>query len=476
MEKNTSAKLPNHEQQKFHGKVLIVDDDDSVRLLFFKKLESYGFETIGASNSKEAYRYLEQHHFDAVILDQYLGDGLGTELMNTIVEKSPFSKIIFLTAHDSVDLATKALLNGASGFLLKSDSIDKNIQKFISFVKPEKIDYLIDPLHPVEIIGKSPAIKNIFRKINKVKVSNSTILITGDSGVGKELFAKTIHQISNRREAPFIAINCAAISEHLLEAELFGSKKGAFTDSRTDRKGYFETCTNGTLLLDEIGEMSPSMQAKLLRVLQEREVTPVGSCYPVKVNTRVIAATNRNLKDEVTNGRFREDLYYRLAVINLNIPPLRERIEDIPLLVENFIKQFNKRFGKAVKNPSNEVYAKIKAYSWPGNVRELYNSIERAVLLADQDHLYIEDLLPPRMISEQSGAPQSETFILDYKEAKSNFEKNYIKNLLQYTNFSVTDAAKISNQYRTNIYRLIEKHKINLKEKGIQQTESSPLQ
>ncbi len=440
-----------------------MDDDDSIRLLLFKKLQNLGFEIIGANSLKSAKKHLEKNSFDAIILDQYLDDGTGYELISDILDSSPFSKIIFLTANESIDFASKALTNGATGFLVKSSPLDENINKFINFLQPKKISFKSEYLENTGIVGQSSALLNVINKINKIRYTDTTTLIYGESGVGKELFAQSIHKLSDRSSAPFIAINCAAISEHLLEAELFGSKKGAFTDARTDRKGYFETCSNGTLLLDEIGEMSPSMQAKLLRVLQEKEITPVGSCHPVKVNTRVIAATNRVLMDEVKKGNFREDLYYRLAIINIDIPPLRERIEDVPLLFEYFLKKFNKKFGKSIRNPSNEVYAKIKAYPWPGNVRELYNAIERAVLLSNDNQIYIEDLLPPKIVNEESSYTQDSGMVLDYKQAKNNFEKVYIEKLLRYTNNSITDAARVSKQYRTNIYRLIEKHNIRPK-------------
>lgn len=466
----TANNLENLNSSIFSGNLLVVDDDDSIRFLLIKKLEKLGFKIYGANSLKEAAKLIESVPFNAVILDQYLKDGLGTELVNNIMTTSPYTKIVFLTAHESVELATETLLNGASGFLLKSETVDKNIENFVKIIKPSRVSSEINNVKTSEVIGRSTPIQNVLNKLSRIAQTDSTVLLTGESGVGKELFAKTLHQMSHRKDAQFIAINCAAISEQLLEAELFGSKKGAYTDARSDRKGYFESCNDGTLLLDEIGEMSPSMQAKLLRVLQEKEVTPVGSCVPVKINTRVIAATNRVLWDEVKKGNFREDLYYRLAVINIHIPPLKERIEDIPLLVSYFLKKFNKKFNKQVQEPSNEIYAKLKAYSWPGNVRELYNSIERAMLLADKNQMYIEDLIPPRALNEgglYSGGPDSKEAIpLDYKEAKDKFEKRYIENLLKVTNYKITDAAKVSNQYRTNIYRLIEKHNIKIKKES----------
>lgn len=441
-------------------KLLVVEDDESVRSLFLKKLESYGFNTIGAKGYHEALSLINKHNFKAILLDQNLGDGYGLELIPKIIENSPYSKIVFLTAHESVELVTKAMSRGASGFLLKSDALGDNINKFLEIVKVPQNSSHAEPFKNLGIVGRSSSISQLIDKIQRLKGTNTTVLLSGESGVGKELFAKAIHQQSDRKSGPFIAINCAAISENLLEAELFGAKKGAFTDARADRKGYFETCSEGTLLLDEIGEMSLPMQSKLLRVLQEKEVTPLGSCQPIKVNTRVIAATNKNLREEVANKNFREDLFYRLAVIDLEIPPLRDRIEDIPLLVEYFLKKLNKSFNKSVKPPKVDVYARLKAYSWPGNIRELYNAIERAVLLADSESMVIEDLLPHRALNEGEIISGGREFPLDYSEAKSAFEKVYIKRLLEATNYCITDASKVSNQYRTNIYRLIKKHNI----------------
>lgn len=459
-----------YKEPTFISNILIVDDDDSIRLLFIKKLEELGYKTFGASNSNEAMQLIERTSFSLILLDQQLKSELGTDLLSTFLQKDPFTKIVFLTSHESIKLAIETMKLGASSFLVKSDPIDENIAHIMNLLDNEKA-YKDDCFFPSSnIIGRSEPIRSALSKALKVKNSNSTILLTGESGVGKEMFAKFIHQVSDRKNNPFIAINCAAISESLLEAELFGFRKGAFTDAKLDRKGFFETCSDGTLLLDEIGETSPCLQAKLLRVLQEREVTPVGSCHPIKVNTRVIAATNRDLQKEVHEKRFREDLYYRLAVIHIEIPTLRDRVDDIPLLVDSFLKQFNKRFNKSVHSPSNEVLSRLKAYPWPGNIRELYNAIERGVLLSENNELAVEDLLPQKSRSQSTPALDTAKLPFDYSKAKDIFEKNYIENLLKNTNYNVTDAAKISNQYRTNIYRLIKKHNIAIDRKNTVET------
>ena len=323
-------------------------------------------------------------------------------------------------------------------------------------------------LSDLGIIGESDKIKELSSKISRIAKTDSTVLVTGASGTGKELMARALHKLSDRSKSPFIAINCAAIAESILESELFGFKKGAFTDAKKDRKGYFETCSDGTLFLDEIGEMSPSLQSKILRVLQEKEVTPLGSCLPVSVNTRIIAATNRQLKNEVTKKTFREDLYYRLAIFTITMPTLAERTEDIGLLINHFLNQYNERFGTHIAPPSRSALSHIKAHKWPGNIRELKNSVERAVILADGDRLSVDDMLPADSEEdqfEQNAADHMqfnlENLPLNYNQAKEQFEKVYINNLLKVCDGNVSEAAKLSGQYRPNVYRLINKFNID---------------
>jgi DNA-binding NtrC family response regulator len=430
--------------------------------LYSNLLFDKGYQTFTAKDIAEALSILSRFEIKALILDQCLDNELGTDLMPRVLEVSPYTKVVFISSQENIKLATESMSLGACGFLPKSDSIDNNIKRFIELIGSNIIQDLNIDMGKIDIVGKSEKIKKILKKILKISDADTTLLLTGETGVGKELFAKTIHKISDRRSGPFIAINCAAISENLLEAELFGWKKGSFTDAKLDRKGYFETCSGGTLLLDEIGETSPSLQSKLLRVLQEKEVTPVGARFPIKIDIRVIGATNKSLKDEVFHKRFREDLYYRLAVLNFEIPPLRERVEDIDILLESFLKHFNKKFNKNVKLPNAEVKARLKTYKWPGNVRELYNAIERAVLLSENGIMTIEDLLPHKEIDEKPiVSSQFESNLpLNYEEAKDYFEKLYLNKLLEATNYNVSDAARISNQDRTNIYRIIKKHNL----------------
>lgn len=451
-------------QQNQIPKVLIVDDDTSVQHLFSESLKLYGLDFLCASSLKETSAMINQHFFDVIVLDQNLEDGLGTDIMGSIIEKSPFTKIVLLTAEESVAVATNALLNGASDYLLKRSPIEENLKKILKQVSfTEEGSFVFD--QSLGIFSKSSSVQALLKKIKKIAPSDSTVLITGESGTGKELFAKALHSCSTRKDKDFMVVNCAAVSEQFLEVEIFGSKKGIFKGSRVDKKGCFEICQNGTLFLNEVGEMSLSLQAKLLRVLKEKEVTPLGACRAIKVNARVFASTNRDLEREVLNGRFREELYHRLSIISICVPSLRERREDLELLTQYFIEKFNKDFGKIIKKPSHEVYAKMRAYFWPGNVRELGNAVERASLLSEDGELSIEHLL--RIKKTNVINEEMRSFELDYRQARNTFEKNYITYLLEHTNYSITEAARVSNQYRTNIYRLIKLHNIDIKNKKL---------
>jgi len=448
------------------GRILIVDDDENIRYLFKAKLIEAGFEVHEAEAAHEIGSAFANYSYTAVLLDNYLGDSLGVECIPGILRVSPTTRIVMLTGHGSVELAVDALKEGASGFLLKTESPDSNIEKFIQILSAERVDESFDSsFKTTGMVGTSEPMKKIFSQLAKVSPTDITVLIGGESGTGKELVARAIHDISPRRDTgPFIAINCGAISENLLEAELFGSKKGSYTGSNRDRKGYFETCHNGTLFLDEIGEMPASLQVKLLRVLQEREITPVGSCHPVKVNTRVIAATNCNLLRDMKSGRFREDLFYRLSVMKIDLPPLRDRLEDVPLLLNFFVEKANSKFGKSVRLPLCDAIAKLKAYHWPGNIRELHNAVERAVLLAESGEMMLRDLLPVRVDGvdhEVSAGGLSLNLPLEFNDAKETFEKGYIEQLLTATSGNITEAAKVSGQYRPAIYRLLKKYSLD---------------
>lgn len=464
---NTVAKEKDQGVLK-NNRVLIVDDNHDVINLYSNLLRTIGHRVDEADSLRSLRNAILTKYYDTIILDIYLKDGIGLEAISEIIQTAPLTKIIILTSHHCVNLAVDAMKQGVSGFLLKTDAPGEFLKKFNSIISTDREEDITPMVNTKKlgIIGKSAQLTKIVNKIYRIRDVDSTVLISGESGTGKELIAKGIHNLSKRSSQPFLAINCAALSPSLLEAELFGHKKGAFTDAKENRKGFFEICSNGTLFLDEIGEMPLQLQAKILRVLQEREVTPVGSCNTVKVNTRVIAATNRDLDFERENGKFREDLYYRLSVLHLHLPALKDRKEDIESLVDNFVQIFNQKFNKKIKRPSNNVFARIKSYSWPGNIRELRNAIERAVILADSNEMRLEDLLPYKEFEKPTiNLEQDEDYLVipdNFMEAKRLFEKAYIKKILKTSSGNITEAARLSGQFRANIYRLIKKHNIKV--------------
>lgn len=442
--------------------LLIADDDEDVRKIYHRKLSGHGYLIDEADSISELRTLVSKKSYDAVLLDNFLGDGLGVDVITDIVNAHPNIKIMMLTSDSAIDSVVTAMNCGAVDFLPKCESVSENIAKINRIMARNEVFY--PDSNPNGIIGTSTAIKKVLRSVAKVSASDITVLLGGESGTGKELVARAIHESSPRfTTGPFIAINCGAITESLLEAELFGSKKGSYTGSLKDRRGYFEVCSEGTLFLDEVGEMPLAIQVKLLRVLQEREITPIGSVQPLRVNTRIIAATNRNIEEEVKSGRFREDLYYRLCVVRIDLPTLRERLDDLSILVHHFVARANARYGKSVNQPPQNLIARLKGYSWPGNVRELNNSIERAVLLAEGNDLSIEDILPTRNKSAPKVADcqVQNTFAVNFQEAKDAFEKAYLNFILEKTRGNIAEAAWLSGVFRAAIYRLLKKHHVD---------------
>ena len=494
--------MPN----EYNGRLLIVDDDRQTCAFWKLALSEAGFLVDLAHNLDEMKDFVSRYSIDAVLLDLNLGHENGLDGLPYLVSKSPLSKVFVLTAHASLETAIWALQNGATGYITKDtapDEIAAQIKKHTQVPDPIPPDMSGGEFARVGMIGNSKAFQELCQRLQQLKNVDSTILLLGESGTGKEVIARSLHKISNRSTERFEAINCAAIPENLLESELFGHKRGAFTDAKVDRKGILELCSTGTLLFDEIGDMPLSLQAKLLRVLQERVVTPVGSATPIKIQTRVIAATHRDLIEEVQSGRFREDLYYRLSVVPLYIPPLRHRKEDIPLLVESFINEFNQRFNRVITMPADSVMRRLIAYDWPGNIRELRNAIERAVVLTQNDHIRVEDLfqhlhLPNNTPKKNSGLSQQQNqantqaisspavesskstpagsgsglevdidekiFQLPLTEAKQAFEKIYLESLLNDTGGNISETSKRAGRYRADIYRLLERYDLHVDE------------
>lgn len=449
---------------KYLGRILIVDDDAAICKFYAATLESAGFVTETSNDLKRMRELVSQFSFDAVLLDLKLGQEEGLEGLPFLLKQAPYTKVFVLTSHGSIERAVDCMQRGATGFLTKGTDPQKVVDEIIRHLnnaqerhRGAELDG--DMLKKIGLIGDSAAIKETIATIDRIRNVDSTVLILGESGTGKEVVARAIHNTSPRAGDRFEAINCGAIPETLLESELFGHKRGAFTDAKADRKGIFEVCSNGTLLLDEIGDMPITLQTKLLRVLQEKQITPVGSNTPININTRVIAATHRDIYDEAKSKRFREDLYYRLSVVVLHIPPLRHRTDDIPTLTNHFLEQFNKRFERNIRPPSSQVLSRMMAYDWPGNVRELQNAIERAVVLSADDNLHIEDMFQHLNNKPPAGSNfdgiDTQAFSLPLTEAKQLFEKSYLENLLKVSGGNISEAARISGRYRADIYRLM---------------------
>ncbi|MBF0378668.1 MAG: sigma-54-dependent Fis family transcriptional regulator [Desulfamplus sp.] len=381
------------------NKILVVDDDASHRTMLKTLMTRWGYEIHLADDGSSGVDKVHQEHFDIVLMDMKMLKMSGMEALEKICNYNPALPVIIMTAYSSIETAVEALKNGAYDYMTKPLDFDKlklTISHIIEtiYLKRENIDLkkrLNQNFNRENIIGKSPAMTALLDTVELAAPSDANILIIGGSGTGKELIASAIHYNSPRKDMPFIRINCAAITETLLESELFGHEKGSFTGADKRRKGRFLQAHGGSILLDEIGEMSLAMQAKLLRVLQEKEITPVGSEENIRVDVRVIASTNRDLKKMAADGRFRDDLYFRLNVVTLEIPPLSYRSEDIPSLALHFLKLFSQKNHRDIKGFTPEAMDSMIRYGWPGNVRELMNSIERAVVLARSDYLSLED-------------------------------------------------------------------------------------
>ncbi|WP_299229101.1 sigma-54 dependent transcriptional regulator [Sulfurihydrogenibium sp.] len=419
-------------------KILLIDDEESILKVIKTVLSEAGFEVLTAKSKKESLSLIEKEKFDLIISDFLLEDGTGLEILESFRKKDILTPFLIITAYGSINGAVEAIKKGANHYIPKPIDTD-NLIKIIDFYIKKQENFDVEEEFE-GIIGKSQKMKDLFKEIDIVSKSESSILIEGESGTGKELVAKAIHRRSKRANQPFIPINCSAIPNELFENELFGHEKGSFTGASNREIGKIELAGEGTLFLDEIGEMPLFMQAKLLRVLQEREFFRVGGKELIKMRCRVISATNRNLEEMVENKEFREDLFYRINVIHLKIPPLRERKEDIPLLVKKFIDKFSKVNNKNVYDIDNDALEILMNYDWPGNVRQLENIIERAVVLC-QGEIITANHLPDRIKSNSQKISEnirSENNSLNLYD----IEKNIILKVLQEENFNQTRAAQ----------------------------------
>lgn len=443
--------------------VLIIDDEEKLRSLLSRIISLEGFEVSEAANCKGALKKIETHLIDVVLCDVKLPDGNGVELIKSIKQISPETEVISLTAHGNIADGVQAIKNGAFDYITKGDDNNKIIPLLHRAIEKVNLSKRVVELEKKvgkkfsfeNIIGKAKPILQAIELAKKVAVTDATVLLLGETGTGKEVFAQAIHQNSNRSSKPFVALNCSAFSKELLESELFGYKAGAFTGALKDKKGLFEEANSGTIFLDEIGEMPIELQAKLLRVLESREFIKVGDSKTIKVNVRIIAATNKNMEEEMKKNNFRLDLFYRLAAFQIHLPSLKERKADIGLLAKHFADVFIVKTKKGHVSINEDCIRALEQYLWPGNIRELKNVIERAVILTDSNSLTVESL--PFEIQSSSNV-NSDHSLSAFSLA--SIEKLHIQKVLNYTKGNKTETAKLLNIGLTTLYRKIEEYKI----------------
>lgn len=455
--------------------ILIVDDEPNIRKILSTLLAKEG-RVITASNAKEAIEVLKHDKISIVITDQKMPDMDGLTLLRYITEKYPYIPVIIITAYGTVDRAVEAIKMGAYDYITKpfdQEELLTIVRKALQSSYYNWLEPFNDEFMSSTVIGTSSVMQHIFNTINKVADTPSTVLITGESGTGKELVARSIHRLSSRRDKPFVKINCTAIPKELIESELFGYEKGAFTGALNSKPGRFELADEGTIFLDEIGDIDTSVQVKLLRVLQDGEFERIGGLKTIKVNVRVICATNRDLKEALKRGLFREDLYYRLNVVNIHIPPLRERKEDIPQLVSYFINKFNRKLNKNITGITDKAMEYLISYQWPGNVRELENVIERAILFADS--IITAKELPQEIKESVSMLPEGiSPTVIDLKELPGDdfkekvklvtykIEKELIEKALRCSKGNISQAARLLKLSRKGLQLKIKELNIDI--------------
>lgn len=445
--------------------ILIIDDEPIIRKLLARMMELEGYEVYQAADRMSGMKLLTAKTPQLVLCDVFLPDGNGVEMVKEIKELQPETEVILLTAHGNIPDGVQAIKNGAFDYITKGDDNNKIIpiiSRAMEKINRRPVQPSGSAVVPVResafdtVLGHSRGLQQVIRLARKVAVTDVPVLLTGETGTGKEVFAQAIHHGSVRAKQPFVAINCSAFSKELLESEIFGHKAGAFTGALKDKKGLFEEANHGTIFLDEIGEMAYGLQAKLLRVLETGEYIKVGDTKPTKIDVRIVSATNRNLKEEIANSNFREDLYFRLSVFHLHLPPLRERREDIPELATAFLKLFSAKMGKQVKGVDAACQDWMQSYAWPGNVRELRNVIERALIICD-DYITLDDMPLDFRSSTLSGSAADGD---DFELAEA--EHRHIQRVLQYTKGNKAEAARLLKIGLTTLYRKIEEYGINI--------------
>ena len=434
------------------GKILLVDDDPGLLRLLSIRLRAEGYDVEAVDSAHKALGALNRFSPDLVITDLRMDKMDGIELLKELQTRSPGLRVVIITAHGTIPDAVVATQSGAFGFLTKP--IDKD-ELMVTVEKALKVSGSVDVEEgwAAEIITRNQVMKEVLQQAKMVAATDARVLITGESGTGKELLARAIHNASPRHNKPFVAINCSAMAENLLESELFGHEKGAFTGATRQHKGLFQSAEGGTLLLDEIGDMPMRLQVKLLRVLQEHQVRPVGSTGAIDVDVRVISATHRDLQSMLASGAFREDLYYRLNVVNIKLPTLNERREDIPLLVANFLQVIAREADQERKVYAPEAVEMLVTAEWPGNVRQLYNIVRQNIALSRSPVISAE--LVQQSLGEHAGK------LLSFTDARDDFTRNYLSQILQITQGNVSQAARLAKRNRTDFYKLLARHDLN---------------
>jgi two-component system response regulator GlrR len=442
--------------------ILVVDDDKNMLEVLRLRIEGEGYKVSVATEPETALKMAKDNPFDLALVDLKIERKSGIVLMRDLHAMFPEMPVIILTAYGTIETAVEAMKEGAYSYLTKPFDhrdlflqIKNGLEKSSLSREVRRLKALIGEKYGFEnIIGKSKKMQAVMEQVSRAAETDSNVYIYGESGTGKELVAKSLHLLSSRKNESFVPINCTAIPEGLLEAELFGYEKGAFTGAVKAKKGFFEQADKGSIFLDEISEMPEPMQAKLLRVIQERQFYPLGGQKLLKVDVRIITATNKDLKDEVKTGGFREDLFYRIHVIPISLPSLRERKEDIPLLVDHFIKKFAKEMKKETKKLSTVSLQKLLSHSWPGNVRELENTLEYAMAMSTQD------MITDDLIFQGENKRTERGKLKPLKEARNEFEKEYIQNLLLLAGGNVSKSARLAQKHRSDIYDLLKKHQM----------------
>ncbi len=447
--------------------ILVIDDEKNIREGLAMALEDEGYEVLAADNGKTGLEKALKEEVDLVITDLKMPEVSGEEVLRHVISKTPGVPVIVLTGHGTVETAVEAMRMGAYDFLTKPLDLERlfllvkrALQNRELVLQHRALLREMEKKQSFEnIIGKSAVMEKVFEDIKKVAPARASVLITGETGVGKELIARAIHNLSGRKDKPFVQVHCASFAESLLESELFGHEKGAFTGAVQRTRGRFETANGGTLMLDEIGEINQMIQVKLLRVLQEKKFERVGGSETLNVDVRIIAATNRNLEEEIKKGNFREDLYFRLNVVHIHVPPLRERKEDIPLLAASFIKEFSEENGKKINGIEQRARTAIYNYDWPGNIRQLQNCIQSAVVMSSDNMIHFEDL--PAALREKE---EASSIIIPVGSNMNEAEKQVILQTLASQNGNKTKTADILGIGRRTLHRKLEEYETELTE------------